>query len=73
MNEIHPNRLLVEGAQEKRLIPELMKKNGVNWGSIKNPIRPLQKSGWKPELPRQDLKCGRCLLYILRIAMVLIT
>ena len=38
MNEIHPNRLLVEGAQEKRFIPELMKKNGVNWGDKDNPI-----------------------------------
>ena len=62
MKKNYQNILLVEGEQEKRFVPELMEANGVNWGSIKNPIRPLQKSGWKPELPRQNLKCGRCLL-----------
>jgi hypothetical protein len=38
MTKTHPNMLLVEGAQEKRLIPELMEANGVNWGTTKNPI-----------------------------------
>jgi hypothetical protein len=29
---IHPKLLLVEGADDKRTIPELIEKNGITWG-----------------------------------------
>ena len=31
-SKIHPKRLLVEGREEERVIPELIEKNGIAWG-----------------------------------------
>jgi hypothetical protein len=31
----HPKRLLVEGQDDLRVIPELIEKNGIHWGSKK--------------------------------------
>jgi hypothetical protein len=54
MTKNHPNMLLVEGAQEKRLIPELMEANGVNWGTTKNPIVYIEDCGGFNNLVRPD-------------------
>jgi len=37
-DSIKPKKLLVEGASEKRVIPELMEKNGVPWPSYQIPV-----------------------------------
>ncbi len=31
-SKVHPKRLLVEGREEQRVIPELIEKNGIEWG-----------------------------------------
>lgn len=38
MDDIYPKVLLVEGDEDKRVIPWLIEVNGVNWGSRKNPV-----------------------------------
>ncbi|MGP1382019.1 MAG: DUF3226 domain-containing protein [Thainema sp.] len=38
MAELHSNVLLVEGAQDKFVIPELIEANGIDWGTKKDPI-----------------------------------
>lgn len=35
-SKVHPKRLLVEGREEQRVIPELIEKNGIAWGSNKD-------------------------------------
>ena len=37
-DSIKPKKLLVEGASEKRVIPELMEKNGVDWPNHQIPV-----------------------------------
>ena len=32
-SKVHPKRLLVEGREEERVIPELIEKNGIAWGN----------------------------------------
>ncbi len=38
MAEIHSKKLLVEGKQDVRVIPELIEANGVPWGTRKSPV-----------------------------------
>lgn len=38
MGSVHKNVLLVEGSEDKWVIPELMEANGIDWGDQKNPI-----------------------------------
>ncbi|TVQ19457.1 MAG: hypothetical protein EA367_11565 [Leptolyngbya sp. DLM2.Bin15] len=38
MTDIYPRVLLVEGKQDRFVIPELIEANGVNWGTRKNPV-----------------------------------
>ncbi|NJN74008.1 MAG: hypothetical protein HC799_14945 [Limnothrix sp. RL_2_0] len=38
MAKDNPNRLLVEGAEDLRTIPELVEANGLNWGTKKEPL-----------------------------------
>jgi hypothetical protein len=38
MADIHPRILLVEGRQDRFVIPELIEANGVPWGTRKNPV-----------------------------------
>lgn len=38
MADIYPNVLLVEGKQDRFVIPELIEANGVNWGTRKRPV-----------------------------------
>lgn len=38
MPTVHKNLLLVEGEQDKRVIPYLIEENGIPWGNTKNPI-----------------------------------
>jgi hypothetical protein len=38
MAKMHKNRLLVEGVEDLRVIPELVEINGINWGSKNEPI-----------------------------------
>ncbi len=38
MVDIHPRILLVEGKQDRFVIPELIEANGVNWGTRKKPV-----------------------------------
>lgn len=38
MVDIYPRVLLVEGKQDRFVIPELIEANGVNWGTRKNPV-----------------------------------
>ncbi len=35
-SKVHPKRLLVEGREEQRVIPELIEKNGIAWGDSKD-------------------------------------
>jgi hypothetical protein len=35
-NRIYPKRLLVEGREEERVVPELIEKNGITWGDNKD-------------------------------------
>ncbi|KAM3091922.1 DUF3226 domain-containing protein [Phormidesmis sp. 146-35] len=37
MARLHRNKLLVEGDQDKRVIPELIEQNGIHWGTRENP------------------------------------
>jgi hypothetical protein len=36
MAKIHPKKLLVEGEEDKRVIPEFIEANGIIWGDTKN-------------------------------------
>jgi hypothetical protein len=38
MARFHRNKLLVEGDQDKRVIPELIEQNGIPWGTREKPI-----------------------------------
>jgi hypothetical protein len=38
MADIYPKVLLVEGKQDRFVIPELIEANGVSWGTRKNPV-----------------------------------
>jgi len=38
MASVHKNVLLVEGSEDRRVIPELIEANGIDWGDKKNPI-----------------------------------
>ena len=39
------NVLLVEGSEDKRVIPELIEANGIDWGTKKNPIVYIRDCG----------------------------
>lgn len=38
MADIYPKVLLVEGKQERLVIPELMEANGIDWGTRTSPV-----------------------------------
>ncbi|MEM9006490.1 MAG: DUF3226 domain-containing protein [Cyanobacteria bacterium P01_F01_bin.86] len=38
MVDIHPKVLLVEGKQDRFVVPELIEANGVDWGTRKHPV-----------------------------------
>lgn len=46
----NPNRLLVEGEQDKRVIPEFIEKNGIEWKKNGNPIVYIQSQNSKEKL-----------------------
>ena len=62
------NMLLVEGEQDKRVIPELIEANGINWGTKDNPIVYIEPLGGDsqvidPKLISSELKAsGRAAL-----------
>jgi hypothetical protein len=40
---IHKNFLMVEGRQDRFVIPELIEANGVNWGNRQKPVVFIQE------------------------------
>ncbi|MTJ21279.1 hypothetical protein FJR06_08040 [Dolichospermum sp. UHCC 0352] len=61
----HPKRLLVEGQDDLRVIPELIEKNGINWGAKKEEaIISIQECGGYEnityDLIYTELQTGRC-------------
>lgn len=52
---IHPKKLLVEGATDKRVIPYLMEANGVAWGTPSRPVVFIDPLGSVEELLKPGL------------------
>lgn len=42
MASVHKNVLLVEGSEDRRVIPELMEANGIHWGSQIGEVRKIR-------------------------------
>jgi predicted ATP-dependent endonuclease of OLD family len=49
-NKIYPNILLVEGDQDKRVIPEFIEQNGIKWENNREPIVYIKSQGSKEAL-----------------------
>lgn len=49
-NKIYPNKLLVEGDQDKRVIPEFIEQNGIKWENNREPIVYIKSQGSKEAL-----------------------
>lgn len=45
MAKIHPKKLIVEGEQDKRVIPYLMEANGIPWGKNKQEVVYIEAYG----------------------------
>jgi hypothetical protein len=54
MATIHKNLLLVEGAQDKRVIPYLIEANGIKWGTTRNPIVQIESYDGLQKLINKD-------------------
>ncbi len=54
-NSVFPKKLLVEGNEDKRVIPELIEKNGIEWGSKQNPTVYVQPLGDYVQLTDPDV------------------
>ncbi len=55
MADIHPRVLLVEGKQDRFVIPELIEANGINWGTRKNPVVLIRDYEGYPQLIAPDV------------------
>ncbi len=55
MAKIRNKILLVEGAEDQRVIPELIEANGINWGTSNNPLVYIRDCGGYDNLADPDL------------------
>ncbi|MCT7983712.1 hypothetical protein NG796_10425 [Laspinema sp. A4] len=56
MATIHKNLLLVEGEQDKRVIPYLIEANGIDWGTTRNPIVQIEAyDGWQQLINKDEI------------------
>ncbi len=53
--KIHPKILLVEGDEDRRVIPQLIEANGVNWKSKYNPVVYIDACGGYEKLVKPDV------------------
>jgi hypothetical protein len=55
INKNHPKILLVEGPQDKRVIPELMKKHDIPWQDKENPPVFINENGGYNKLVKKGV------------------
>ena len=55
-NSINPKKLLVEGASEKRVIPELMEKHGVLWPNNNKPVWIEESQGYEELIRNRNIR-----------------
>ena len=66
---INPKKLLVEGASEKRVIPELMEKNGVPWPNNNKPVWIEESQGYEELIRNRNIRHNNDVINLITIQL----